>query len=280
MGSNQTVTVFGAYGHTGRFVVSELRRRGLMPILSGRDRARLNAMRDPFPELEIRVASIDDTGSLDRAISSAAAIINCSGPFLDTAAPVIEAALRAGVHYLDVTAEQPVVLAAFERFNDVAQDAGIVVAVAVAFYGGLGGLLATAAMGDWTAADEIPIPIALGSLQPKLGTRLTGKSNTARRLIVSNNKLEFLADPPPTSVWSFPPPFGTQDVVALPFSETILISSHLQTPEIHNYINLFPLKDLRDPDTPAPAAVDESGRSAQIFLMDVIARRSGEERRA
>jgi uncharacterized protein YbjT (DUF2867 family) len=26
--SNKRVTVFGAYGHTGRFVVSELRQRG------------------------------------------------------------------------------------------------------------------------------------------------------------------------------------------------------------------------------------------------------------
>jgi short subunit dehydrogenase-like uncharacterized protein len=65
MASNQTVTVFGAYGHTGRFVVSELRRRGLTPILSGRDSARLNATHDACPELEIRVASIDDAASLD-----------------------------------------------------------------------------------------------------------------------------------------------------------------------------------------------------------------------
>ena len=60
MTSNQTVTVFGAYGHTGRFVVSELRRRGLTPILSGRDSARLKAMHEVYSEFEIRVASIDD----------------------------------------------------------------------------------------------------------------------------------------------------------------------------------------------------------------------------
>jgi hypothetical protein len=37
MTSNRAVTVFGAYGHTGRFVVAELCRRGWAPILSGRD---------------------------------------------------------------------------------------------------------------------------------------------------------------------------------------------------------------------------------------------------
>lgn len=44
-------------------------------------------------------------------------------------------------------------------------------------------------------------------------------------------------------------------------------------------MNLAPLTDLRNPETPAPVAADESGRSAQIFLMDVIARRGSEERR-
>ena len=32
MGSGQTVAVFGAYGHTGRFVVAELRDRGFVPL--------------------------------------------------------------------------------------------------------------------------------------------------------------------------------------------------------------------------------------------------------
>src|SRR4029434_4398296 len=41
---NRTVVVFGAAGHTGRFVVSELLRRGLTPILSGRDAAKLKAV--------------------------------------------------------------------------------------------------------------------------------------------------------------------------------------------------------------------------------------------
>jgi hypothetical protein len=56
MTSYQTVTVFGAYGHTGRFVVAELCKRGWTPILSGRDHAKLNDIRDAHPGLEVRVA--------------------------------------------------------------------------------------------------------------------------------------------------------------------------------------------------------------------------------
>jgi Saccharopine dehydrogenase NADP binding domain len=278
--TDRMVAVFGAAGHTGRFVVSELRRRGFTLILSGRDAAKLNAIAEAHPGSEARVASIDDPASLDRAISGAAAVINCAGPFIDTAAPLIEAAIRGRIHYLDVTAEQPAALEAFERFTDAARGAGVVIAPAMAFYGGLGDLLATAAMADWPDADEICIAIALDSWKPTRGTRLTGKRNTGRRFVFSNSKLEFLADPAPRRVWNFPAPFGAQDVVALGFSEIITISRHLRTPEIHAFMNLAPITDLRNPDTPEPVAADESGRSSQTFLVEAVARRGSEERRA
>src|SRR6202453_3592139 len=118
-----TVAVFGAYGHTGRFVVAELRRRGWTPIVSGRDAGKLAVLAAADTDLESRPASIDDPASIDRALAGAAAVINCAGPFLDTAEPLVAAALRARVHYLDITAEQASALAIFERFAAAARNA-------------------------------------------------------------------------------------------------------------------------------------------------------------
>ncbi|HEX8764922.1 MAG TPA: saccharopine dehydrogenase NADP-binding domain-containing protein [Candidatus Acidoferrum sp.] len=279
MVENRMVTVFGAYGHTGRFVVKELRKRGFAAILSGRDAAKLNEAGNAHPGSEVRVATVDDPALLDRALCDAVAVINCAGPFIDTAAPVIDAAMRASIHYLDVAAEQAAVLAVFERFASAALDAGVVVAPAMGFYGGLGDLLATAAMSEWDAADEICIAIALDSWKPTRGTRLTGERNPGQRFVFSNNRLE-RADPSPVRRWNFPAPFGEQEVVGLSLSETITMSRHLQTPEIRAYINLAPITDIRDPNTPPPTAADESGRSSQIFVMEAIARRGRAERRA
>jgi saccharopine dehydrogenase-like NADP-dependent oxidoreductase len=278
MFANRTVIVFGAYGHTGRFVVSQLRKRGWTPILSGRDADKLNLAATKHPGSEVRVASVDSPQSLDRAISGAAAVINCAGPFLDTAVPIVEAAIRSGVHYFVVAAEQAAVLNVFERFADVARVASVVIAPAMAFYGGLGDLLATTAMGEWDCADEICIAVALNSWKPTSGTRLTGQRNTGRRFVFSNNKLE-RGDPPPGRSWTFPAPFGRQDVVALSLAETITISHHIRAPEIRVFMNLAPIADLRNPDTPAPTPEDESGRSSQTFLMDVIVRRGSAVRR-
>jgi Saccharopine dehydrogenase NADP binding domain len=254
---NQAIAVFGASGHTDRFVVSELRRRGWTLILSGRDAEKLNAVRDEHPGAEVRSARVDAPAALDRAFLGASAVINCAGPFIDTAAPVMEAAIRARIHYLDVTAEQPATLAACERFTDAARNAGIVIAPAMAFYGGLGDLLATVATGDWQSVDEVRVAVALDSWKPTPGTRLTGQRNPGRRLVFSKGRLQHLGDPPPTRTWSFPAPFGDLEVLARPFTEIITISRHLPTLEVHAYMNLAPLRDLHDPDTSAPTATGE-----------------------
>jgi uncharacterized protein YbjT (DUF2867 family) len=278
--SGRFVAVFGATGHTGRFVVAELLRRGFRPIPIGRDASRLTASGFQNRGMENRTANVEDPASLDRALSGAAAVINCAGPFLDTAKPLVEAALRARVHYLDVTAEQASALATFEQFAALARDAKIVVVPAMGFYGGLGDLLATAAMGDWASADEIRIGIALDSWRPTLGTRLTGQRNTATRLVIAGGKLAPLGNPPSTSAWTFPEPFGVQEVTEVPLTETIVIGRHLRVSHLHTYLNLAPLRDLRDSSTPPPEAADETGRSAQIFLVDVIVRNGMDTRRA
>jgi len=284
MTSPRVVTVLGAYGHTGRFVVAELRRRGWTPVLAGRDAGRLERLGAAYPGLERRQASIDTPASLDRALAGAAAVIHCAGPFAGTAGPVIEAALRARIHYLDVTAEVEVAAAAFAH-ADRARDAGIVVLPAMAFYGGLGDLLATAAMAEWPTADEICLAYALDSWKPTAGTRATAQTSkqrrSGRRLVFANQRLELRTDAAPIAEWTFPPPIGRQTVVAeFTTADSVTIPRHLATAELRSYMTLAPLQDLADPDTPPPVAIDDTGRSSQTFLVEAVVRRAGAERRA
>ena len=272
--------MFGAAGHTGRFVVEELYRRGWTPVLAGRDAGKLRALHEAHPASEVRVASVDDAAGLDDVLRDARAVINCAGPFLDTATPIIEAALRARAHYLDVTAEQAAALAAFERFPADAAAVGVAIVPAMAFYGGLADLLATAAMTGLAAADDIRIAIAIDSWQPTRGTRLTGERNTVPRVVVSGGRLQPLDTAAPAAAWRFPDPFGVQEMARVPFSEIITISRHLRSQEIHTYLNLASLKDVNDPTTPPPTPSDASGRSAQTFAMEVVVRAGRDERRA
>ncbi|MDG9715460.1 trans-acting enoyl reductase family protein [Streptomyces sp. DH24] len=285
MAARQTVVVYGAYGHTGRFVVAELLDRGLVPVLSGRDAGKLRVLAASHPGLAVRPASVDDPVSLDRALDGAAAVINCAGPFATTAAPVIEAALRAGIPYVDVAAEIEANADTFAHFTDRARAAGAVIVPAMAFYGGLGDLLATAAMGDWTTADEAHIAYGLSGWHPTAGTRAAGevsrRRRDGRRVRHTGGRLEYHNDDLPHLKWAFPEPMGTRAVLGeFTMADVVTIPSHLSVPEVRTYMTVEAARDLSDPDTPAPAAVDGRGRSAQTFLVDAVVRSGGAERRA
>lgn len=281
MTSQGAVAVYGAYGHTGRFIVAELRDRGISPILSGRDAAKLAAA---FPGEEVRPASVDDPAALDAALLGAVAVVNAAGPFASTAGPVIEAAIRAGIPYLDVAAEVEAVADTF-KYDDRAREAGVTVVPAMAFYGGLSDLLATAAMGDLGTADEIHIAYALSSWKPTEGTRASGRVSKGRRdgarLVYVNQRLELRGDSAPVTEWAFPAPVGTQTVQAeFTMADSVTIPTHLKASEIHTYMTVSPLTDLFDAATPAPSAVDDRGRSDQTFMVEVVVRQGDERRRA
>ncbi|MFE9741429.1 saccharopine dehydrogenase NADP-binding domain-containing protein [Streptomyces sp. NPDC006477] len=289
MGAVRTVAVFGAYGHTGRFVVAELLDRGFVPVLSGRDAGKLAEFAASRPELsglEVRPATVDDPASLDRALAGATAVINCAGPFASTAAPVIEAALRARIPYVDVAAEIEANADTFALFAEPARAAGTVVVPAMAFFGGLGDLLVTAAMGDWTSADEVHVAYGLSSWHPTAGTRTAGAVSRQRRdgrhVRFTRGRLEYGdAAPSTTQKWAFPEPLGVTPVIGdFTMADVVTVPSHLAVPEVRTYMAVAAAADLASSDTPAPAAVDERGRSAQTFLVDVVVRSGDEERRA
>lgn len=278
MPADWKIAVLGATGHTGQFVATELEKRGLVPILIGRDREKLAALADKTGDAPWRVVDFADAHSLDQAVAGAAVIVNCAGPFFDTAEPAIAAALRAKIHYLDVTAEQITALNSFHRHHHDAVRADIAIVPAMAFYGGLADLMATAAMGDWSSAERLTVAIALDLWHPTQGTRQTGARNTGRRYWLKDGRLEFLPDVLPEVSWEFAAPFGRQEMAHVPLSEVITVSRHLNLSEIVSLMNLAPLRDLSNPQTPPPKAVDASGRSSQRFAIEVKLERGGDAR--
>lgn len=277
--SNSAVAVFGAAGHTGQFVVAELLRRGLAPIAIARDSAALAAASFPEHKVLQRHASVNGAELLDQALNGARAVINCAGPFLETADAVATAALRAGIHYLDVTAEQASALATLDRYDMAAREAGIAVIPSMGFYGGFADLLATAALGDWDHADAIDVMIGLDSWHPTRGTRITGEKNTGQRMVVAKGRLVPVSSPRSEKDWEFGDPLGRQAMVEVPFSEIVLIARHVKTAELHTWLSRIALDDIHNPATPAPKPADETGRSPQRFIVDVVATRDSDARR-
>lgn len=272
-----TVMVYGATGHTGRFVVAELLKRGIAVIISGRDADQLEKLAAEWGDVTVRPAAIDDAAALDAALAGADAVINCAGPFAITGGPIVEAAIRAGIAYVDTAAEIEANVATFAR------TATTPVLPAMAFFGGLGDLLATAAMGEWTSADEVHVAYGLSSWHPTPGTRVAGEVSherrAGRRVRFRDGVLEYHDDKPSQVDWPFPE--GARAVIAeFTMADVVTIPSHLAVREVRTYMAVEAARDLGSEDTPAPQAVDADGRSDQTFVVDVVVRAGGVERRA
>jgi hypothetical protein len=62
-------------------------------------------------------------------------------------------------------------------------------------------------------------------------------------------------------------------------ADVVTIPSHLAIREVRTAMSAEAAADLASPDSPAPAAVDDRGRSAQTFVVDAVVRRGGTQRR-
>lgn len=127
--SDKQILIYGAYGYTGRLIVAEALRHGLRPVLAGRNPDRLAALARQTG-LETRVFGLDHPAELDAGLADVALVAHAAGPFRETSRQMVEACLRGGRHYLDITGEIPVIEAAAARHQE-AQARGVVLMPAV-----------------------------------------------------------------------------------------------------------------------------------------------------
>ena len=118
--------MFGATGVVGRRVCAELVRAGASIEIVGRRAEALAALAPTLPAARVHVAEASDRAALARAFAGARVVVNAAGPLGETCAPVLEGALAAGAHYVDVGGEQAVMQAVYERHESAVRRAGLV----------------------------------------------------------------------------------------------------------------------------------------------------------
>jgi short subunit dehydrogenase-like uncharacterized protein len=96
--------IYGATGYTGRMVAAHARAAGLGLIVAGRDETRLAELGRTLGA-EHRVFALDEDAVVGAALYDVAVLLNCAGPFQRTANSLMRGAIRAGAHYLDISAE-------------------------------------------------------------------------------------------------------------------------------------------------------------------------------
>lgn len=116
--------IYGANGYTGRLIAAEAVKRGLQPVLAGRNETALRALADELG-LRWRMFTLDLPGAVEEGLRGIGLVLHCAGPFSATSAPMLEGCLASHVHYLDITGEIDV-FAHCHAQHARAQEAGIV----------------------------------------------------------------------------------------------------------------------------------------------------------
>lgn len=130
------VVLFGASGFTGRLVAHYLaetsRKTPLRWALAGRNASKLDEVRREvsslLPEgarLPVIEASSDDAAALGRMARAAKVVITTVGPYARYGEPLVEACIREGADYVDLTGEPSFVNRLLERHDAAARAAGV-----------------------------------------------------------------------------------------------------------------------------------------------------------
>ncbi|HSC52770.1 MAG TPA: saccharopine dehydrogenase NADP-binding domain-containing protein [Phnomibacter sp.] len=96
--------LYGAYGYTGRLITQIAKQQNCTIILAGRDAQKLEAM-SRETGFAWRAFSLSNVDQVAAALSDVQVVLHAAGPFIFTAENMLNACIKSGTHYLDITGE-------------------------------------------------------------------------------------------------------------------------------------------------------------------------------
>jgi short subunit dehydrogenase-like uncharacterized protein len=224
-----TVVLYGASGYTGRLVASELARRGVEHVLSGRDRAKLEPL-GRERGAPVRAVPLDDESGLRELLEDARVVINCAGPFTLAGDALVRAAIDSGTHYVDSTGEQTFIAMVFDRHAPAAEEAGVALVPGIGFDYLPGDCIARIAAEGHEPLDELVLAYDVEGFGMTRGTLRSALEGMKGGDVVYDG-----GDwrPAPAGVFrasfDFPPPLGRQAMSRYPSGEVITVPRHTET---------------------------------------------------
>jgi short subunit dehydrogenase-like uncharacterized protein len=167
--------LYGATGFTGAAIAQYANQHGQRPLLAGRSAPAVTELAEQL-QLPHRTLALDDPAALSAALADVDLVLNAAGPFLHTAAPLVQACVNAGVHYLDISNELQVFLALY-NLDERAQKAGVSIIPGVGF-----GVIATNCLALYVSdavggVESLEVASRVATAQPGPGAAATMAEN-------------------------------------------------------------------------------------------------------
>jgi len=96
--------IYGAAGYTGKIIAVRAKELNLDFEIAGRDTQQTRKLAEELG-VDYHIFDVDTDYAWQKALQDKQVLINAAGPFKFTAGQAMRACLKAGVHYLDISAE-------------------------------------------------------------------------------------------------------------------------------------------------------------------------------
>lgn len=228
--------IYGANGYTGRLVARTAVRRGLTPVLAGRNPAAVKALAHEL-DLPAAVFDLDTPAGIARQLNGSRLVLHCAGPFSATSGAMLAGCLAAHAHYLDITGE----IAVFEqahRRSEAARQADVVVLPGVGFDVVPSDCLAASLVGALPAATRLSLAFEAGG-GPSPGTAKTAVEGLAHGGAIRRDG-ELVRVPLAWRTRRIPFAHGEREAVTIPWGDVYTAYVSTGVPDIEVYMAVPP----------------------------------------
>jgi short subunit dehydrogenase-like uncharacterized protein len=237
--------IYGATGYTGQMAAEHAMAAGLNLIVAGRDRDALANLGERLKS-EYRCFALDDDAAIDAELRDVTVLLNCAGPFHRTASPLIRAAIRTGVHYLDIAAE----LDSYKLAEALAADAR---SAGVMLLPGSGGSVAMLGSLAGRVAETIDRPQSVAIAMHVAGSMSRGSAISANENLMTECLARVgsvLAECPSDAPRDFDFGHGPVPCIPVTLPDLLTIWKALDVPDIATFVHVsgdaFPSENLRN----------------------------------
>jgi short subunit dehydrogenase-like uncharacterized protein len=234
--------LYGANGHTGRRIAREAALRGMHPILAGRNVQEIDRLAQEL-DCPSRTFSLN-ARPLAEHLQNVTLVLNCAGPFTETAARMIDACLEVKASYLDITGEIPAIESAVVR-DQRAVAAGVSLISAVGFDVVPSDCLAAMLAARLPGATRLELAFtAMGSISRGTARSMVAQLPAGARIRRDGRVVEV---PLGWKTLEAPFPAGPRQAVTISFGDivTAWMTTHIPNIEVYAALPAWPSRLIR-----------------------------------
>ncbi len=113
-GIKEGLLIYGCYGYTGQLISKHAKEEGLRVTIAGRNEDKVKEQAKTL-QLPYLAFDLENHKIVEEKIKDFKVVLHCAGPFSHTSKPMVDACLKTGTHYLDITGEYQVFEEIFKR---------------------------------------------------------------------------------------------------------------------------------------------------------------------